>query len=118
MKIDLLIKEITDPAIQENFIRLKRELEAQPILQGNWQFYEVEIDTATAKFPYKHHLSFIPKDVVLLSVIGNYNVYFNYVDFDINNIFITTAGACRIRFLVGSFEKGLGSSKDIPFVAP
>lgn len=105
MSLHTSVNQILDPAVRETFYRLQRSLEEQAILQGHWKFYEVEIDATVTKLPFKHNLPFVPQDVILLSIIGNYNMYFNYVDFDSSNIYITTSGACRIRFLTGRYIK-------------
>lgn len=120
LKLDLLIKEIPDVNIRENFNRLKRELEAQQILDGFWRFFEVEFPSGGSSLPVKHNLSFIPRDIILLSVEGDYNYYFNYAEFDAKNIYVTTQGACRIRFLAGNYKNKSygGSKKDFSFVAP
>ena len=120
MKLDLLIKEIPDQNIRENFNRLKRELEAQQILDGFWRFFEVEFPSGGNSLPVKHNLSFIPRDIIFLSVEGDYNIYFNYAEFDASNIYVTTQGACRIRFLAGNYKNKSygGSKKDFSFVAP
>lgn len=120
MKLDLLIKEIPDQNIRENFNRLKRELEAQQILDGFWRFFEVEFPSGGNSIPVKHNLSFIPRDIIFLSVEGDYNYYFNYTEFDATNIYVTTQGACRIRFLAGNYKNKPygGSKKDFSFVAP
>jgi hypothetical protein len=99
LKLDLNLKDIEDPIVRENFFRLKRFIEEQTILDG---FFTAAV---TSK-PVKHNLSFIPKDIVLLSITGDYNAYFNYNDFTSSHIYITAAGPCVIRFLVGTFNKG------------
>ena len=120
MKLDLLIKEIPEQNTRENFERIKREVEAQQILDGFWRFFEVEFPRGGTDIPIKHNLSFIPQDIIFLSVEGNYNFYFNYNLFNASNIYITTQGACRVRFLAGSYKNKAygGSKKDFSFVPP
>jgi hypothetical protein len=106
LKLDLNLKDIEDPIVRENFFRLKRFIEEQTILDGFFTFFEIDIPAAVTSKPVKHNLSFIPKDIVLLSITGDYNAYFNYNDFTSSHIYITAAGPCVIRFLVGTFNKG------------
>lgn len=120
MKLDLLNKEISDIYVRENFVRVKRELEAQQILGGYFSFFEVEVTSLGTKVPIKHNLSFIPRDIIILSLEGDHNLYFNYEDFDAENIYVTTKSPCRVRFLAGSYKGRAygGSKKDFTFVAP
>lgn len=120
MKLDLLIKEISDPIAKENFHRLKRELEAQQILAGFWQFYEVELPAAGDSIPIKHNLSFVPQDVLILSLAGDQNTYFDTQKFDKNNVYITTSAPTRVRFLLGRYgdKQYGGSKKDFELIPP
>lgn len=120
MKLDLLNKEIEDQYTRENFVRIKRELEAQQILNGFWRFFEVEFTSVGVKLPIKHNLSFIPQDIIILSKEGDHNLYFNYEDFDSSNLYITNTMPCRVRFLAGSYkDKAYGGSKtDFTFFSP
>ncbi len=120
MKLDLLTKDIEDRFTQENFFRLKRELEAQQILDGFWKFFEVEFQEGGTLVPIKHYLSFVPKDIIFLSIEGNYNFYFNFAEFDKDNMYATPAGRCRVRFLAGAYKDKSygGATTEIPFVAP
>ena len=120
LKLDLINKEIQDQYTRENFFRIKRELENQQILDGFWNFFEVEFLQAGTDLPIKHNLSFTPKDIIILAVEGDHNMYFRYEKFDSTNVYITVAGPCRVRFLAGAYNnKAYGnSSREFPFVAP
>lgn len=120
MKLDLLNKEIEDQHVRENFVRIKRELEAQQILSGFWRFFEVDFTETGVKLPFKHNLSFVPQDIIILSREGSQNLYFNYDDFDSENIYVTSTRPCRMRFLAGRYDdKAYGrSKKDFAFVSP
>lgn len=120
MKIDLLNKEIDDKFVRENFFRIKGFLEALKILDGHWQFFEVNLTAAGTKVKIKHNLSFVPKDIILLSVYGDQGVYFNYMDFNDTYLHITNHGPCRVRFLAGHYRDDAyaGGYTEYPFVAP
>lgn len=100
-KLDLILKDITDIYVRENFFRLKKFFDPVPFLQGDFTFFEVPIAKATDKFVVRHGLSFIPEDAFLLSVVGNQNFYFRFNEFDETNIYIHAEGPCVIRFLLG-----------------
>lgn len=110
MKLDLILKDIKDLIVRENFFRIKRQLEDQTILAGFWKFYEIDLPNAGTLIPIKHNLNFIPKDIISLSVVGNYNYYFNYNEFDSQFIYVTTSGPCIIRFLAGAYPSRLENS--------
>jgi hypothetical protein len=120
LKLDLLNKEIQDQHVRENFVRIKRELETQQILSGFWRFFEIDFSEVGVKIPFKHNLSFVPRDIIILSREGSHNLYFNYQDFDSTNIYVTNSGPCRVRFLAGRYEDKAygGSKKDFAFVSP
>lgn len=119
-KLDLILKDISDVYVRENFFRLKKFFDPVPFLQGDFSFFEIEITKATDNFALRHGFKFIPEDVFVLSVIGNHNFYFIYDSFDRDNIYIHTEGACVLRFLVGRLsEKSLKFTKDkYPLIAP
>lgn len=117
MKLDLLEKEIPEIYTRESFVRIKRDLEAQQILSGFWKFYELDLTQTGFKIPIKHNLSFIPRDIIILSKEGDQNLYFNYESFDSINFYITTPNPCRVRFLAGAYKEG-GGKKDFPFISP
>lgn len=120
MKLDLVTKDIEDKFTRENFFRLKRELEAQQILDGFWQFFEITFTEGGTLVPIKHGMSFVPKDIIMLSIEGDYNFYFNHAEFDKENLYATLAGPCRVRFLAGSYKNKAygGASTEIPFIPP
>lgn len=102
----LLIKEIVDQYVRENFQKLGNFLSGQAILKGQWQFITISESTAVINKPYQHGLKFIPKDVLVTSVIGG-SLTFNYARFDEKYIYITTDGPVEGRSFVGLYaERG------------
>lgn len=119
LKLDLLTKEIEDQYTRENFERIKRKVEAEQILQGDFRFFEIDITETGKKVAIKHNLNFIPKDIIILSKHGDHNLYFNYQDFDSQNIYITSPSPCRVRFLAGSYkDRIVAGKKDFTFIPP
>lgn len=116
--IDLILKDVSDPWIQENFSRIKRYIAQQTVLDGNFKFFEVDIPDAFTEKPFKHNLSFVPRDIIILNAEGDLNFYFNYPLFDRENIYITTSGPVVIRFLAGLYSyKSYGRAvNNYPFV--
>jgi len=121
--LDLILKDISDPHIRENFNRLKNFLGSQDIFNGNFELFDVTITQKTAKFKLLHGLTFIPADIISLSSSGDANFYFRFQEFDSQAIYITTDGPVRLRFLAGKLSTPTSSqAQDLkapyPFVAP
>lgn len=120
MRLELLLNDIENVTVRENFERIQRFLFSATILNGDWQFLEVDLPTANTAKAVKHHSAFVPKDILLLNIVGDHRVYFNYQIFDSENVYVTNAGPCKIRFLAGVFrDKAYGNmATTYPFVAP
>lgn len=107
--IKLLVKEITDELIRENFKRLQKELTVnQVILKGEWKFFELNFTEAVTNFKYPHKLGFVPKDIIQTSLIAEGALIWNYELFDSENLDITTTEACVVRAFIGSYLEGAG----------
>lgn len=109
-KLELIFHEITDRFIRENFARLEDFINRKSPL-SDFKFFEIDIPEISGNLPVKHGLPFVPLDVVMLSATGNQNFYFLNQFFDAENIYISTSGPVRLRFLLGKFtdpgyEKG------------
>lgn len=105
MDIDLILKDITDKHSRENFTRLSRYLSTQTILNGEWEFYQIEVPGAVTDYKFKHNLKFIPKDIIVLSIDGHKNIDFRYDLFTHQHLVFSTGGAVCIRLLAGSYTK-------------
>lgn len=119
-RLNLILKDIDDIYVRENFKRLIDYLNDSVFFEGDFDFYEIDISQPAELLPIPHGLKFIPADIIFLNVTGDHNVFFNYENFDRDNIYVTAAGPCIIRFLAGRLSelgKGLIKNK-YPFVAP
>lgn len=101
----LLIKEIVDIYIRENFQKLSNFLSEQKILRGQWAFINISESGVVTQKPYSHGQKFVPKDVILTSSIGAGTLSFNYALFDEKYIYITTTGAVNARAFVGRYDE-------------
>lgn len=121
MNIDLVLKDIPDVHVRENFFRLQRFINDQVLFDGDFKLFDVSIPKKILSFKVAHGLTFIPEDVIILSTVGDYNVYFRYQNFDKDNLYLTADGPVRIRFLAGKLKEQLqggGATAPFPFVAP
>ena len=102
--IKLILKDIFDPYILENFVRLQSFIFGEVILMAGFKFFEVSFDTSVTNFKFKHNLGFLPKDIIVTSVTNGATIVFNYELITKDFLDITTSGATTIRFLVGSMK--------------
>ena len=118
--LDIILKDISDLYVRENFFRIQKYFAPIPFLQGNFTFFEIEIPKASSNFSVRHGLKFIPEDVFTLSVVGNHNFYFLYDKFDRESLYIHAEGPCVIRFLLGRLSDPIPRpiNQNYPFVAP
>lgn len=106
MALDLILKEIQDDYVRENFTRIRRFLEGKTFLKGTFKFFELEVTAAVTNQRHKHNLGFVPKDVIITSQIGAGALTINYSRFDIDFIDFTTTGAVAFRGFVGTYREG------------
>lgn len=119
MNIDLILKDIDDIYTRENFKRLLTFINGFGMFDGNFKFFEVVVADAATDQAIKHGLSFIPLDIIFLSVLGDHNFFFNYQKFDREHIYVSCEGPCRLRFFAGRMSKISGVDQTIfPFVKP
>jgi len=121
MLLDLILKDVDDEYVQENFFRLRKFLGAQVIFDGDFKLFDITIPSANENFKVLHGLSFTPADVISLSAQGNLNYYFKFQNFDNEKMIISANGPVRIRFLAGKLKdpiKNIPAGPPLPFVAP
>ncbi len=121
--LDLILKDIDDQHIRENFFRIARFLNDQVFFDGDFQLYDITIPAASDNFKIRHGLNFIPVDIIPLAIEGNYNFYFRYNDFDRDNMYLFAGGPMRIRFLAGKLKEKIknrfsDNQTPPPFVPP
>lgn len=121
--IDLILKDVQDEYVQENFFRLKSFIDAQVLFEGDFKLFDLVIPGKFSEFRQLHGLTFIPSDIIVLSGFGDMNFYFHHQKFDKQFMYISTNGPVRIRFLAGKLKDQLKSaalsqSQTFPFVAP
>jgi hypothetical protein len=109
--LSLYIREIEDYFLRENFRKTKDFIGLQPILNGDFRFFEIVITGNKTNFKYAHNFTFTPKDVIQSSVVfsgGVGTLVWNYSRFDATFLDLTTSGAgstdtITVRALVGRF---------------
>lgn len=101
--IDLLTDNLTPEKIQENFQKLREFISKNPVLSGNFKFYEVTVTNASANYPIYHRLGFEPKDVII-TYVSTGTASPVYSSFTKEKIELNVSTACSIRLLIGSMS--------------
>jgi hypothetical protein len=105
MKLHLNLPQIKDQYVRDAITSLYEELLNQSILRGEWTHYEFTFTSAVTNFRFRHHLGFLPKDVIVTSTTGVGAATFNYSLFTDTYLDITTTGACVVRAFIGSYKE-------------
>lgn len=103
-EIDLILKDIEDKWVKENFSRISRFVRDQTILDGRFKFFQVDLPRAFSRAALKHNLSFVPRDIIPLSAEGDQNFYYHFGESDRDNIYVTNDGPVILRFLAGLYD--------------
>lgn len=104
--IKFFLSEIADLFTRQNFERLDRFLQAEPLLRGNFKFFELTFSAAVTNHSVRHGLSFRPLDVIQTYKTDGITVTFIPDSFTESVIKLTTSGACTVRAFIGRYEEG------------
>lgn len=107
MKAKIYTTEITEQYSRKNFEILRDLVNGSPFFKGGFQFRELSIPTTGTGLKFAHNLGFLPKDVILMSVIGG-TITFNYNRFDSENLdFDATVSSSpmTVRALFGTYTE-------------
>lgn len=111
--LKLLTKEIKDFYTQENFQRLNDHFRSNTNLLG-FAHLELTITKLGDNQTFPHGLRFLPKDVLVTSLIGEGLIQFNYSEFTATNLDLSVLGSgdvskenpTVIRLYVGTHVEG------------
>lgn len=98
----LAIKEIQDIIVRTNFQSLADYFRIQNQFL-NFKFTELNISSAVTAQPIPHTLGVIPQDIVVAKITGAGTATFLHGMFSNKYMYISTTGACRIRFFYGTY---------------
>lgn len=105
MEFKFLLKEMDEDSIKQNFELVQSKFKDQKLLM-EWEFFDISFDAAVTDRMFKHNLGYQPKDVLVTRLTGPGALTFEYDKFNQSFIKITTTGACRARFFVGTYKQG------------
>jgi hypothetical protein len=101
---DLLIQQVSDLYVRQNFEKLRDYFSTENQLLG-FKFYERSFLAAVSGMRLAHGLPNIPLDIIVTHLSGTGDVTFNYGEFDDTYLSLDVSGPCRIRFFVGTYSK-------------
>jgi len=102
---DIILKDIEDEYVRENFARLDAFLQKFPLFRANFKFFEIEIPRAVTNWRVNHGLGFVPTDI-LVTQVSSGEVTWNWSLFTRDYLDITTTAACTIRAFIGAYREG------------
>lgn len=102
---DIILKDLSDPWVRENFWRLDKFFKAQPLFKGVFKFFELTFPAAVVAQRIPHGLGLKPLDVIQTSSIGTGVITWLYPDFTTTDLFVTTTGPVVVRAFVGSYKE-------------
>jgi hypothetical protein len=105
----LLLSNLEDSLVTENFRIVQETINAQPILRGSWKHFEIAFSAAVDNLRFSHGLGFLPKDIITTMVSNQEAVIWNYSLFTSQFLDITVSGACTVRCFIGRY----GESHDL-----
>jgi hypothetical protein len=102
---ELILKDIPDEYVRENFTRIKEEIDSQVMLKGKWAFFEITTTQAETSLEIPHGLGFEPKDVIQTNLTSGVTWTWNYSSFTKTHLSITCSGAGTVRAFIGSYRE-------------
>ncbi len=102
---DLILKDIKDEYVRENFSRIKTEIDGQVILRGKWAFFEITTTQAEAELEIPHGLGFLPKDIIQTGLTSGVTWIWNYSEFTKSHLNITCSAAGTVRAFIGTYRE-------------
>ena len=102
---DIILKDIGDNFVKENFFRIMKFFKSEPLFRTNFKHFEIEMKGPVTKQKVQHGLGFVPTDVIQTRILGPGALVWEYADFDDKNLVLTTTGACKVRAFIGAYRE-------------
>jgi len=103
---DIILKDITDQYVRENFFRITKFFQKFPLFRTEVRFFELSFAGAVTSQKIPHGLGFKPTDVIQTSLIGAGSLTWEYASFDDKFLVVSTSGACKVRAFIGAYREG------------
>lgn len=105
---ELIVKNIEDRWIRENFVRIQRFFSDFPLFRSDWKFFSLEFTSAVTQKEVPHGLDFTPTDIIQTRLLGPGVLTWEYDLFDRTKLVVTTTGACSVRAFIGAYRENNG----------
>lgn len=104
-EINLIENSIQDPAALENFKRIKVFLRDENVIKTGFVFRTFEVPAALiSNFKFKHNLNFVPRDVIVSSILNDATITWHFNNFDKDYIYLSTSAATTLRVFLGTYK--------------
>ena len=100
----LLINELKDEFVKENFTRIQDFIRFYDLLNSRMQFFTITVTQAVTNFKFVHNLGFTPSDLIQTFLTGPGTITWNYSLFDGTFLDLTTTDALVVRGFIGRFD--------------
>lgn len=111
--VSLLLEQVTDPVVRENFQKLDEFLVTEPLLAHGYKFFRLKFTAAISNVTIRHGLSFKPNALIQVFLEGAGTVTWAYNSFTSEVIQLTIGGTVTatnpttVSFYLGSIPVGL-----------
>jgi hypothetical protein len=102
---DIILKDLTDPYVKENFFRIDKFFKKTPFFRTEMKFFEITFAKAYTNTTLAHGLGFKPTDLIQTFLTGPGSLTWNYDLFDSTNLVVSTTGACKVRAFIGAYRE-------------
>jgi len=99
VNLNMIEDEATRDAIEAILESIREDT---PILKGDWEFFEYEIDAA-GTFEKNHGLTFVPNDYLITYDTAGSSI--NYNDADEETFSFTTTSSGILRLFIGRYQE-------------
>lgn len=96
-----IFTEIENEGLRQIIRDIITDVNNEPLIKGQFKFYEINILKAETNYTIKHGLGFLPKDVIVTYKSGSATYDIKYDLFTADHIVLSTTGAMSLRMYIG-----------------
>lgn len=100
------VTRVKDATLREVLQTVDENFQEDALSKADFAFFEITVTGAVTNKKIPHSLGFQPKDVIQTSKTGAGSLTWNYDQFDVTNLDITTTGSCVVRAFIGRYSEG------------
>lgn len=100
------VSRVEDATLRDILQLVDENFQEDAVGKADFAFFEISVVGAVTNKKVPHRLGFRPKDVIQTSKTGAGSLTWNYDQFDVTNLDITTTGTCVVRAFIGRYSEG------------